>query len=227
MHGDNEASRLAAVDRTADPAAWLSAIGHDLRAALAGIHGYAGLLAMEATGPLTEAQRRYVDGIAAQVADLGWRLEIALGLMKLGVGQPSVPPSPCDLQACAERTLAGMRGAARGRRVDLACAAAAGPAVAALHEDRLLVALSLVLGQALRGCPVDGTVELLLADDRPGTLTLRVVADGSAPEDGAALVIAGGLAAQAGGEAHVRPAADGRRWQWVLQAPRFEPMPAR
>jgi signal transduction histidine kinase len=99
-----------------------SVIAHDLRAPLAAIQGYAGLLAGGKAGPLNARQQEFVAGVADELQALHQRLECVLAACRLLQAMPPAAGRPGDLGelvAAIERPFAAV---ATAGGVALACA---------------------------------------------------------------------------------------------------------
>jgi signal transduction histidine kinase len=80
-----------------EPCLLWSVIAHDLRAPLAAIQGYAGLLAGGKAGPLNARQQEFVAGVAGELESLHQRLECILAAGRLLQATPPAGHRPGDL----------------------------------------------------------------------------------------------------------------------------------
>jgi len=100
---------------------FLSAMSHELRTPLNSILGFAQLLGLEATGPLNDRQRRYVDNIATGGINLLGLVTDVLDVAKARAGELSVNIEPVALADIATAVTDALAHLAGAKGVELRC----------------------------------------------------------------------------------------------------------
>lgn len=84
---------------------FVSAVAHELRAPLGAIQGYGDLLLVEAAGPLSPAQRNYLEVIRRGVEQMAALIQELLDLCRLESGRAQIEPVPASLRSAAQEVL--------------------------------------------------------------------------------------------------------------------------
>jgi PAS domain S-box-containing protein len=156
---------------------FLATLSHEIRTPVAAVVGYADLLEAEIGGPLTAAQRTYVDRLRASTGHLLSLVEGVLDLAKVEAGRVTLDVREWPLDATVEDALAMVRPQADGRRVRLVHACAAGQRglddfdlLVAADQHRVRQVLVNLLANAIRFTQAEGTVTVRcgVAAEAPG-----------------------------------------------------------
>lgn len=113
---------LVAADRqrtTGDPRDFWAIVSHELRAPLAAIQGYTGLLASGRPGPLNPRQREFLAGAEGELRNLHRRLECLLAACRLLFAATAAAAEPTSLNGLVAGVLQPLAEAAAARGVRL------------------------------------------------------------------------------------------------------------
>ncbi|GJG86787.1 histidine kinase [Gemmatimonadetes bacterium T265] len=161
---DAENARRAAEAATRARSDFLSTMSHELRTPLNAIGGYAELLALGITGPVTDAQRQQLERIQASQRHLLGLVNEVLDLSKIDAGAVSVERAPVAVAGTTDAALALVRPQAAAK--DLALTEAC-DAPADVHylgdEPRVRQVLVNLLANAVKFTPAGGRVALTCA----------------------------------------------------------------
>ena len=170
------AARAVAEQANAAKSEFLATMSHELRTPLNAVLGYADLLGVEdIAGPLSGAQRGYVDRVTTSARHLLGLIDEVLDLAKVEAGQMTVALQPTAVRAelLAAAALVRPQAEARGLALTVEAPPEAEWRVVA-DPDRLRQVLVNLLGNAVKFTEPGGRVmlraELAPVDDgRPGT----------------------------------------------------------
>jgi signal transduction histidine kinase len=158
----------------------LAVVGHDLRGPLASIHTTASLLALDAP-PEAETTHRRLARIQRSVRFMERLITDLVDASRLEAGHAlSVQPTPQRIDALVTEALELVRDHARARSLELGAELGAGDLELLCDRDRVLQALSNLLGNAVKFTPTgsrvgvstarrdDGGVRITVEDEGPG-----------------------------------------------------------
>jgi signal transduction histidine kinase len=157
------AARAVAEHASEAKSRFLATMSHELRTPLNAVLGYVDLLGLEEiAGPLTTAQRAYLDRMAASARHLLSLIDEVLDLAKVESGRMAVALQPTLVHPEVLAAAALVRPRAEAKRLALAADAPAEPAAAALRvvadPDRLRQVLVNLLGNAVKFTAAGGRV---------------------------------------------------------------------
>ena len=176
-----DAARVGAEAASHAKSAFLATMSHELRTPLNAVLGYAELLELGLAGPVTEAQRRYLDRIAASGRHLLGLMDDVLDLSKIEAGHMTVGRRRHGVRGVVRGALALVRPQAAGRVITLADEGCGGtgdatPGVASPDGDgpaylgdehRVRQILVNLLSNALKFTEPGGRVEVTCAPGAP------------------------------------------------------------
>ena len=137
---------------------FVSVTSHELRTPLTSIRGALGLLAGGAVGGLPDSAQRMLD-VAMQSTDRLIRLiNDILDLERLSSGKLSLSLEACDAQGLVVRAIEEIRGAADALGVEVRATSVGGRVWA--DPDRIIQALTNLIGNAIKFSPPSATVEV-------------------------------------------------------------------
>lgn len=165
-------------------AQFVGSVSHELRTPLTSILGYVEFLEDELAGPLSAAQREYVDYIRAGATRLHGLVDDLLDAARLEAGTFRMARRPMDLALKVREVVGSLKPAAHARGTRLRMRVPRGPVEVVADPVRVGQVLVNLLDNAIKYGGPDGRVGVTL---RPGPDRIRVeVADagpGIAPED--------------------------------------------
>ncbi len=166
-------ARLVAEQASEAKTQFLATMSHELRTPLNAVLGYVDLLTLEIAGPLTAAQRDYLDRVTASARHLLGLINEVLDLAKVEAGQMSVAlqPTAAGPEVLGATALVRPQATAKGLALDLELPADADLRVVA-DPDRLRQVLVNLLGNAVKFTEAGGRV------------TVRAEATAADPEQG-------------------------------------------
>ncbi|HEY1755305.1 MAG TPA: response regulator [Bryobacteraceae bacterium] len=136
---------------------FLSSMSHEFRTPLNAITGYSELLAEDATGPLSERQRRFVGHIQRGAKHLLDLINDILDLSKIEAGKIEMHPERVTVRETLFEVIAAIRPLAIAKSIEIDCRV---PEHDAVYADRLRfkqIAFNL-LSNALKFTPAKGSV---------------------------------------------------------------------
>ncbi|MHB8420326.1 MAG: sensor histidine kinase [Myxococcales bacterium] len=142
---------------TADQAAFLHSVAHELSTPLTPIVGYVRILLSGKLGPLTAQQTRILESVGQGAERLSQIIDNLVDLADLEAGRCELHRTPVDLAALFERCLEELRPQARAKRISLE-RLVGGPALASADEAKLRQAIHNLLDNALKFSPHGGVV---------------------------------------------------------------------
>ncbi len=156
---------------------FLATMSHELRTPLMGIIGFAGVLMMRISGPLTESQSHQLEMVRSSARHLLAIINDLLDLARVEVGQIQLHLETFCCAALVQEAIRELAPTADAKDIDLRLAAPAEPVL--LHTDRryLRQILSNLLGNAVK------------FTDRGG-VEVRIEAHGEGPSRTVAIAIA-------------------------------------
>ena len=171
-----EAAREAAVANASARTEFLATISHEIRTPVNAILGYHELLELEIGGPLTEAQRSYIDRASAGGRHLLAIIDEVLDFARLEADRVNVGRSAFRIETVVRDALALVAPQARQRRLEISTAGAAGmePIAAWADASRVRQILVNLLSNAIKfteardGSPGRLTVSIGETDRPPG-----------------------------------------------------------
>ncbi|HEY9900782.1 MAG TPA: HAMP domain-containing sensor histidine kinase [Pantanalinema sp.] len=164
---DPSAFHLPATEPGTTPDRFLNTVSHGLRSPLMAINVAAQLLSLEATGSLTDAQRRHVERIRTSSLDMHDRVSDLLELSLHHARRVVLHVRPLDLDACAAEAIASIRPQASARGVEVRHAPSTGPSGCMGDAARITHLLRNLLANAVRFTPSGGHVRVSTAPDGP------------------------------------------------------------
>ena len=156
------ATRTAEVETASrEKSTFLATLSHEIRTPVTAIVGYADLLETGIGGPLTTAQRSYVDRLRASTGHLLSLVEGVLDLAKVEAGRVTLDLRPWPAHDVVEDALSMVRpqAEARGLQLTHGCASVEAP-VATGDRHRVRQVLVNLLANAIRFTPDGGTVSV-------------------------------------------------------------------
>jgi PAS domain S-box-containing protein len=150
--------------------AFLTTMSHEFRTPLNAVVGYADLLDAEIPGPLTPAQRAYVDRLRASGRHLTGLVEDVLDVAKIEAGQMTLRIVRRSLHSAVDAALSLVRPQASVRHVAVRHECETDPGCAyAGDETRVRQILANLLANAVKFTPPDGrvTVRCGTSDEAP------------------------------------------------------------
>ena len=156
---------------------FLSVVSHELRTPLTSIRGSLGLLSGGGIVDLNPAAQRMLDIAVESSARLGRLINDILDIERIEAGRLPMEPVPHAAAELVDRCLREMSGLAASRGVVLRSGEVSGRAMA--DADRVVQALTNLVGNAVKFSPRGGTVTLSAGPDpaHPGRAVLFSVAD--------------------------------------------------
>jgi two-component system sensor histidine kinase/response regulator len=134
-------------------------IVHDLRTPLTAIAGYLQLMQLKKE-PLTEEQRRYVDGARTGTTTLIEMISSLLDVNRLESGDMPLDKEICDLSVVAAQAMKTLEGLTIGRNVTLEYPEE--PVLSLCDSGVVLRVIANLLGNALKFTPKSGSVTVLV-----------------------------------------------------------------
>lgn len=156
---------------------FLSSMSHEFRTPLNAITGYSELLAEDATGPMTEKQRRFVGHIQRGAKHLLDLINDILDLSKIEAGRTELHRETVPVPETLLEVVSTIRPLASAKSIEVESSVVAGVVV---HADRLRfkqIALNL-LSNALKFTPARGRV-WIESNKEGGMVTISVCDTGS------------------------------------------------
>jgi two-component system sensor histidine kinase BarA len=173
--------RLQATDRL--KSAFLATMSHELRTPLTAILGYAEMLGEGMGGPVTDAQKEFVETIRVRGEQLLRLIMDLLDLSKLESGTLLVRRKDLDVQHVVEEAITTLEPAARKRGVAIRLEASPDLPSVSGDADRLRQVFINLVDNAVKFTPEGGTVTITTAveagrrdDEGIGTALLAPVA---------------------------------------------------
>ncbi len=170
------AARTVAEHASEAKTQFLATMSHELRTPLNAVLGYVDLLDLELAGPLTGAQRGYLDRVTTSARHLLGLINEVLDLAKVEAGQMTVALQPTGARAHVLDAVALIAPQAARKELALDVAAGAADDVRVLADpDRLRQVLVNLLSNAVKFTALGGSVTVRI-DPAPGPGPLHTVA---------------------------------------------------
>jgi signal transduction histidine kinase len=147
--------QLVRADRYKDE--FLSIVSHELRTPLSFIKGFAGVLATEMAGPLTQEQRGYVDNIVTGADRMLFLVNDLLDLATIQAGKLTLNLQPQPIRPVIQEVLALLKPLADEKQLALAGDGPAEPDVPLDHQ-RIVQVLTNLVANAIKFTPAGGSV---------------------------------------------------------------------
>jgi PAS domain S-box-containing protein len=171
------AARAVAEQASEAKTQFLATMSHELRTPLNAVLGYVDLLGLEIGGPLTAAQRGYLERVTASARHLLGLINEVLDLAKVEAGEMAVALQPTPVRAELAGAVALVRPQAEAKALALDAPKAAaedGAAADGLRvladPDRLRQVLVNLLGNAVKFTDAGGRVAVRVGAARPADL---------------------------------------------------------
>ncbi|WP_337289015.1 GAF domain-containing sensor histidine kinase [Candidatus Methylomirabilis sp.] len=174
--------RLQELDRVKSD--FLLNVSHELRTPLTAIKGSVDNMLDGITGPLSEAQQRYLTRIQANADRLVRMINDLLDLARIEEGRVQVIPTYFSLSGLTSELLDTLRPVASEQGLALQLADGADPLIVYADRDKVGQVLMNLLGNAIKFTPSGGIVNVELAEEEPFAI-VRVsdTGDGIPPEE--------------------------------------------
>ncbi|HEX2093930.1 MAG TPA: ATP-binding protein [Longimicrobiaceae bacterium] len=156
----------AAEAASVEKSRFLATMSHEIRTPINAVLGYADLLDLGIGGPLTDAQRGYLDRVRASGRHLLALIEDVLDFARVEGGRLAMQPRRFPAAQAAEAALMLLRpqAEARGLSLELLC----GPEVEYWgDETRVQQILANLIGNATKFTEPGGTIRVTCGDPRP------------------------------------------------------------
>lgn len=178
----NEQLEAKVVERTAEMEAAVEelrafghSISHELRTPLTAIGGYAEFLEDEFAGPLTPAQREFVEQIQSGAARMERLVNDFLDFARMEAGTFELHPAEEDFRERVQRVVESLRPLARAKRTTVTLHLPETPQVVRMDGQRIGQVLTNLLHNGIKFTPEGGRVEVRVRQE--GDRVLCEVAD--------------------------------------------------
>lgn len=156
-------ARLHALDAERHTDEFLGMVSHELRTPVHVLTGFGEILRRGLAGPLTEAQRGYLDKVMDVARVLARLVDDLIDVAQIGAGAFALEPGPTDFPALAREAVARLAPLAIAQALRLEDAVP--PTLPPVRADaqRLQQVLANLLGNAIKYTPAGGHVRLTAA----------------------------------------------------------------
>lgn len=151
---------LHALDAERHTDEFLGMVSHELRTPVHVLTGFGEILRRGLAGPLTEAQRGYLDKVMDVARALARLVDDLIDVAQIGAGAFALEPGPTDFPALAKEALARHAPLAAAKQLQLADDVPAALPPVRADAQRLQQVLANVLGNAIKYTPAGGQVRL-------------------------------------------------------------------
>jgi signal transduction histidine kinase len=170
---DAEQARAEAEAANRAKADFLAAMSHELRTPLNAISGYVDVLDAGVYGPLTEAQRRALQRVAANQRHLLSLIDDVLSFAKLEAGRIEFDVRALDACALLRSVKPLVAPLAKAKGIELRVQPGEGPIHVLADEERVVQVLLNLVGNGIKFTPAGGSVVLSCAA-RGGSVDIQV-----------------------------------------------------
>ena len=168
-----ETSRVAKVElKLKDD--FLSRVSHELRSPLTSIYSFSSIIADKIAGEITSEQQQYLEIILKNVGQLQAMIEDLLTVTQANEGKLSITPQPLSAFEVITDALHTIQAPAARKHINLSSNITESLPSAYADPTRVLQVLIILLDNAIKFTPVDGSVNVRVTEGEAGFLLVEV-----------------------------------------------------